>query len=1571
MKLKCRIHEKDYDIVAGATFADEYNETLDSGSIIIDQISKMKKLKPYDDVFIWDANQEFNGYVNVGDKVALSNFANIVHNEHTIIASGEEAIEVEDEYLSENMPSVFSTGIEFYSYRYLIDDVLYPSLIDIWASNFLYGLDLNSPCRWVIPDITFKLTLEHDVEENGETVHKVVHGCYKLPRYQTSGVTNTGLLVLTKNTSSAFASDNDDEAPNTLYFNYELRNPGLGTVGGIIVGGSSPSASIRLHMYAETISVPIDQATNDDIYLITACEKPTSISTYSYSCYPEVSSKLNFSLDTIKGLTKEQVLMIKDMKMYISAQGYSFYLKSKDAIEGEDNDIIFKFVPEWYEGWGGSTADEVKIILSKDENNDWSCSNAEFNFKLYEYLPDHSSVLANYPIDKIFKVDEESPYIYFDKISTTRTFLPTFYKHLLVDDLHNDMLSPTKEKNKRLYKYKISLMSETKRIEKIILPNMSITQPIVGQKRSVWYYLNQFVDMYSPKIKFKDSNNKWVYKNKYRIDARLAGDYDNSNKYIKIPVHEIFTDDIYAPEMSLSAPTLRELLSRLMIVKDCIPIVRDDVIYAMKISEVHGEFKINDDNFSFISESMNSANYSTSFRREYGGAISQKNTAHMVEFMGFRTAGAGDGLMTLDNMILQTRFPIYKINKLYVCYFKTVLVTRKNDNSSYTKLVLVKQDITKIVLQDTVRNTLATDWTAIAHDAWKYIDENQMSKYRIFTLGYSIGSNIISGWGEKISYIKDLLGWAYDTYAYIEIILDLLDRAHTWGVNGLQFLEDDEIISSASIGWRSMVSPNNSGNTTEKLKSLFFEMDYTAMYSGAIIHSKENTEDDDIQTPDNCSSALSILEVDGLFEREKANRLANTEYSFIARFDSVSEMEDANHNNIVGAKYEDDDDTAIIYHREYQIYDDCVLANFVGTHDYVLKNYFTTVFAKYRTYSYAGYDENINRAETDKYLIFLSDDRCYYEDDDNGLKQNVVTSVLSAFSESYISDDLNIEFPNQINGGYFGFHYSNGLNKEFYSDVNQFVSGYSLCFNIKTFDNMTNGNYIIKMNCYDDATNIWGGQKEYVGSQLEWHRMPVSETDGFISNIKCYFGHFENKDFYKDYIDWNNHTADQLYQKILSLPLKNIVATFAIGKEYNFCKDNKETIDFTLQYELVNQDNTLVASEWLMKLTDFSNYVKFSGPKFIENRSAEGIGFEAKYWSKRTNKWNLFALGYGTGGFEYEMGIKLIFSVASVEENNVLNAGTTFVGGNLKYETPYWQNTFYEIFSGFNTSGEDGWTSTAITLERILSVSRNGNNISHITVRLLLGPIKGGGNVSYSSSLVIGKVKEFDIDLQLVPRENDEPYEFVYTGQIAKDWFGDSKYAVIRNNDVILNEQNALSKQGSVTLESNPYTFPKTMYVLVSDKEVEQSLVYEQVKLADLPSSHLRIVETSDNVSGDGNSFSDVFGIEIDANGRPYIKYHAIDKIEDAAESFIDGEYKSVQYWYHDVEGDGYLHFVMGVNVDNAVKDKKIYISTLKNRNPIVYDYLHRECGEIMNFAESENEDKYGEQLFVPNDEEE
>ena len=64
MELKCYINGVEYssNLVQGLSFTEEYNETLDSGTIIINGINKLEDLKPYDDVFIYEG--DFKGYGN-------------------------------------------------------------------------------------------------------------------------------------------------------------------------------------------------------------------------------------------------------------------------------------------------------------------------------------------------------------------------------------------------------------------------------------------------------------------------------------------------------------------------------------------------------------------------------------------------------------------------------------------------------------------------------------------------------------------------------------------------------------------------------------------------------------------------------------------------------------------------------------------------------------------------------------------------------------------------------------------------------------------------------------------------------------------------------------------------------------------------------------------------------------------------------------------------------------------------------------------------------------------------------------------------------------------------------------------------------------------------------------------------------------------------------------------------------------------------------------------------------------------------------------------------------------------
>ena len=134
---------------------------------------------------------------------------------------------------------------------------------------------------------------------------------------------------------------------------------------------------------------------------------------------------------------------------------------------------------------------------------------------------------------------------------------PYFYRHLLVDQFTEENINLTG----KIYKYKIELMSETKKLETIQLPNVSITQPLNAKKKiSVYDYLCRFVDMYSPVFKMAtdEKNKTWNYQKKYTVSPTLKSVFGN----------------VYAPDFSLNNPTLKDVLTQLMLTKDRIPYVK-------------------------------------------------------------------------------------------------------------------------------------------------------------------------------------------------------------------------------------------------------------------------------------------------------------------------------------------------------------------------------------------------------------------------------------------------------------------------------------------------------------------------------------------------------------------------------------------------------------------------------------------------------------------------------------------------------------------------------------------------------------------------------------------------------------------------------------------------------------------------------------------------------------------------------------------------------------------------------------------------------------------------------------
>lgn len=778
-----------------------------------------------------------------------------------------------------------------------------------------------------------------------------------------------------------------------------------------------------------------------------------------------------------------------------------------------------------------------------------------------------------------------------------------FYKHFLISSYQEEDITLKGTD----FKYKIQMFSETKGLEITQLPNTSLTQPLeLSKKRSIWQCLEELVEMYSPrqKVATTDIENtnygKWIYQPKYVLDESMKSVFNN----------------VYAPDFTLNAPNLRDAISKLMIVKDRIPVVYNDMITCIDISVTHGSF--NKNGLSGKIGSRDSSDYVDNLRTNYSNALSREFTCKRTEYLGFRNDSTP--LMTLANMRVETTFPIYKINKCYLCYYKKGIVVGSKTGTVVDNPVvfLCKQDITKLVKLDSERSVLSQRWDE--KDQIKTIDD--LAKYKYCTVGYSQGSRYITGWGEKTTYPVGFLLLENECTTPIQIMSQFMNKYFPLGIlerleipqEQLTSLPDaDKIegkyyyevevpytLKDSALFYDSTSTKENKQITNVGVysKMFFFEIEYEAYYNGAVIHSKENS-DDLVTINDNSSSSLTVLENHGTYQKSKIDRYGNPYLAITARYNDISEVQEL--GSVI--------DENIVFSREVSIYENCVLATYKATKDYVLKNYFTTVWAKHRTYSLMSLNESVSRAENRKSIIYLSEKNQYNDSDDVHLplSENVVSKLLSCLTPSVVESNLDIKYTN-INLGLFKF-----MNNTYFADINMFVSGNSLCMNIKMNDNVTMGNYIKDLEPNSTSTIFKPSEideENRLGALLDFEYIIDDISTGYSKNMGIYF---LNK---KIVTDTSNICVDipttilEYYENLFAMP-KYIKADdvlndseLVIGREYEINKDNKEVIDMTYQLEFFNYSKNFILSNWNLNLNDIINNQYIKTDEIVVNNEA-------------------------------------------------------------------------------------------------------------------------------------------------------------------------------------------------------------------------------------------------------------------------------------------------------------------------------------------------------------------------------
>ena len=1170
-----------------------------------------------------------------------------------------------------------------------------------------------------------------------------------------------------------------------------------------------------------------------------------------------------------------------------------------------------------------------------------------------------------------------------------------FYKHFLVDQFTEDLINIEDD----LYKYKIELFSETKGLETIQLPNISVTQPRDINKRiNVYDKMSNFINVYSPKIKMSVDNTikNFNYVNKYVLSNDLANTYK----------------DTYSPDFSLNNPNLRDLMTHLMLTKDCIPYVEDNMIKALDITKRHGEFDFTKGEISYINGSRSSANHCDNLRRSYQNALSQDNTCKMVEYLGFRNKD--NALMTVENMRLETRYPIYKINKIYMCYYKkgkilvpneetltdsrqvtirtgdkgtfvlevegtvknvkivssnnrvtTSYTTKYNDtlkesrvtisyNTTYTeesstinteiiyvpnnysdkpkeKIFLCKQDITELVKLNSERALLKEDWNKFEAKRPNSIEE--LAKYRLCTVGYDIGENKITGWGTKYKYPK---GWWETPKTYIENILSCVDSINPFGIYQYGFivqniggLRPNETFSVQDDVFASTVNPFN--NASLFLKSLFFEVDYNAFYNGTVIHSKDDGEDL-ITINDNSSNSLTLLEQDGLFQKEKINRFGNKAYTISARYTNINDLQP------LGSTFGDDN---IVYHREYNIYDNVINCTYYATKDYVLKNYYTSVYAKHRPYNLMSYEESINRSENRKIIAYLSDTKPTYQDKDlpfdvSGGLLNKIFSFAKPTVEPSSIDAFTYE--DKINCGL--------IDKKYLSDVNGFVSGNSLCFNLRMYDNASGGVYIQDK---EPEFNPIIPTEDFTGSVQDWYLDVDDVETGFKKNMSFEVFHINSNTYFKDNVlVEDENVIKQIFDNTLfKLPLLNVNDSDKLNvlkNESEIYKDNKEIIDMTLQIEPIAKKNSrFIFSQWLMKLSDLlSNYNKFNKDLNI----VDIYGFDS-----------VQKIAYGTSRIQETDGtmnyLPMMLVVFDKEYFNNLDKLQRYtVNGSFNYDVEEYLFTewvldrfvkYKFICRDINTITNDN-----LYLSGNQTITRDNGFWGKV--------IDYNTNVAYKLKRIT-KIGNKDIPDDIVVFSNVE----IISAKITNWCYPESKiYYIDENGDKVYLDKTTCR----FTIEKNTfidYEFPKresfntsplnvvskdvenkaykkNMFVALSDKEIKKEIVYNEYAYDknnpnDLPNK--TDLDITDIIQVKNNKIIiDLTNIQV---GTKSIQYWFLDNIK---YSRTKQNNTQAGIWNSDFTKSSYK-FVFGVNLtpQDFINGKvEIYINALNNRDFRVFN---------------------------------
>ncbi|MGM9971550.1 MAG: hypothetical protein ACI35W_04015 [Anaeroplasmataceae bacterium] len=508
------------------------------------------------------------------------------------------------------------------------------------------------------------------------------------------------------------------------------------------------------------------------------------------------------------------------------------------------------------------------------------------------------------------------------------------------------------------YNYVVDLMSITRFLETIILPNLTITN--IGQNRSILTYINNAMQLY--------------FKSEY-------GGFIISDELIEL------CENTVCPECTFEEPTLREYLDHLLGFENCLAKLefRDGVFVLTYLDLNPNGTELNTDYITYMEQSQCAEQYVTQLEHTFKDVIAQ---FPIVEYHKMKSESYMFDTETGKLILHHKPYDIKRIVAKNVAF--SVEADYKYSNSSNiidhaniyvnsgtepTKTVAspryinnIDLDITEYLVVDKIFQSLET----LPQGGYNTLtDDLVKNNYMNNSLRWSRGSREIDNF--HYYQTKTVIWSSSDepaiTYAIRSAIYKrlskILGKAGYVGDDGVSvtYLKKDGPTSGIIYNW-------NDG-----WKNVVFEVEYIPYINARLKIQQDLDFRHLISAPDNTTNATTNISSFIKKSLEKNRQLGNDSLMFYAR--SLVDKDGYGSVYDLGQYYIDEDGSRyVLNYLETETKNNCVLYKGILTKNYSNRNIHTVINREKRYYSLADNSESLirNEVRVKKYKVSLSNE---------------------------------------------------------------------------------------------------------------------------------------------------------------------------------------------------------------------------------------------------------------------------------------------------------------------------------------------------------------------------------------------------------------------------------------------------------------------------------------------------------------------------------------------------------------------------------------------------------------------